>query len=649
MKHLSYIFTIFLALFYLGCSKEKAPLRLPAVIGSGMVLQQQTEAPIWGWTSPGKTVNITASWDSLTISAKADNNGKWLGKVKTPQAGGPFEITITGDSTIVLTDILIGEVWVCSGQSNMEMSVSASNNGKQEIESANYPQIRLFKVEHAIAFSPKDDCIGQWQICSPQTVGDFSGSAYFFGKFLQQNLNVPVGLIMTSWGGTPSESWTSAATLKTIPDFSDVVQQIEKQSPDFQNAQRKADSIQAENRIKLDPDNSSNLGIKENWMSPDFDDSSWDTLTCPIEWSKSTFGMHEGVAWFRINIEIPANWANRELTLDLGPVDEMDVTWFDGQKIGEHRQISDWQKDRSYSIKPEWVNAGKATIVCRVVNTYREGGFFGKPEQMRIYPSKTNPVKGISLSGTWHCNKSYTIAKTPIEANPNTPTTLYNAMIAPLVPFGIAGAIWYQGEANVGRALQYREIFPAMITDWRTNWNQGDFHFGFVQIAPFKYGKEPEAAELREAQFLTLAKVINTGMAVTMDIGNPDDIHPTNKQDVGKRLALWALASKYGKSDLVYSGPLYKSMAIESDKIRLTFDHTGSGLMVKGDKLTHFEIAGEDKVFVEAKAVIDGTTVVVSNPKVKNPVAVRYGWQNACVPNLFNKEGLPASSFRTDF
>jgi len=497
------VFILSLVVVLVCAAASFADVKLPAAISDNMVLQQGMKVSIWGWAEPGEKVAVGGNWQSLGWHTTADKDGRWMVKIKPPKAGGPYKMTINGKNTITIKNILVGEVWVCSGQSNMERSVKRSANAEQEIVSANYPNIRLFAVRKTIADSPQTDCSGNWSSCSPETVADFSAAAYFFGRELHSRLGVGVGLIQTCWGGTPAEAWTRHEVLASDPELKPIV-------------------------------------------------------------------------------------------------DRFDEAWGNYLKA-----INDYTQELI-----SWLSAAEKAHV--------EGGQIpGEPDKPR------------SPSG------------------PRTPSRLYNAMIAPLVPYGIRGAIWYQGESNTGRAWQYRKLFPAMIENWRNDWGQGDFPFYYVQIAPFKYGKEFIGVELREAQLKALS-VPNTGMAVITDIGNINDIHPKNKQDVGKRLALWAMAKTYGREEIVCSGPIYKSMKIEGDKIRLFFDYVDGGLVAKGGPLTHFTIAGEDRKFVEANARIDGDTIVVSSDKVKNPVAARFAWSNAAVPNLFNKARLPASSFRTD-
>ncbi|MFO0904655.1 MAG: sialate O-acetylesterase [Pirellulales bacterium] len=447
----------------ISASSLRADVRLPKVFGDHMVLQQKSQVAVWGWADAGEDVSVTLG--GATATAKAGADGKWRVQLATPEAGGPHELAVKGKNEVKLTDVLIGEVWIASGQSNMEWPVAASTNPAEEAKNGDHPQIRMIKVAHNPAEKPVDDIKGEWQIATPQSVPQFSAVGYFFARHLQQELKVPVGIINSSWGGTICEAWTSRDALAADAEFKPLL-------------------------------------------------------------------------------------------------------------------------DRFPQFRP---------------------------------------------------------------GQPNQSTVLYNGMIHPLVPFGIRGAIWYQGESNVTRAVQYRKLFPAMIADWRKQFGQGDFPFLFVQLAPFKYGHNPALlAEQWESQVKTLA-VPGTGMAVTTDITDINDIHPKNKQDVGKRLALWALAKTYGKADLVYSGPLYDSMTVEGNKVKLKFQHVGGGLVARdGKPLTHFTIAGEDKNFVDATATIEGDLVVVTSDKVAAPIAVRFAWNQVAEPNLGNKAGLPASPFRTD-
>jgi sialate O-acetylesterase len=454
----------------LAACPAAAEVKLPAVIGENMVLQRGQPLPVWGWDDPG--TEVTVSLGDAKATAKADADGRWMVKLPAMAAGGPHAMQVSGTTSVTINNILVGEVWLCSGQSNMEFPVRRSKDAEQEMAAADYPRIRHLKILHRPAETPQSDVdAGGWQVCSPATVGDFTAVGYFFGRHLQQELDVPIGLIGCNWGGTRIEPWTPPVGFKQVPALKEIAENL-----------------------------------------------------------------------------------------------------------------------TSYPTK-------------------RENG----------------------------------------EINHQTPLALYNGMINPLVPYAIEGAIWYQGEANNGEGMLYHEKMKALIGGWRSLWGREDMPFYYVQLAPFRYKSDPlQLPGIWEAQQATL-QVPHTGMAVTVDIGNVSDIHPRNKQDVGKRLALWALAKTYGRSDLVYSGPLFKGMKVEEGKIRIRFDHVGGGLVSRdGQRLTWFSIAGADKKFVDAQAEIDGQSVVVQAEAVANPVAVRFGWHQEAEPNLSNKEGLPAAPFRTD-
>lgn len=447
-------------------AKATAAVSLPAIFGDHMVLQQKSEVTIWGWGNPSEEVTLTGSWDQKAVKTKTSNLARWSLKLQTPAAGGPYTIQVKGQNSFTIQDVLIGEVWLCSGQSNMAWTTAAGvDNSAPEIPKANYPAIRFFTVTKKSADGPQLDLDGQWVVCSPETMPGFSAVGYFFGQKVHETLQQPVGLINSSWGGTPAEAWTNPQSVTGDPVLAAAAKKL---------------------------------------------------------------------------LEVP----------------------------------------------------------------------YG----------------------------------------PHQPGRIYHAMIAPLIPFKLAGVLWYQGENNVATAPTYELLLPALIRNWRREWDQ-EFPFYFVQIAPYKYGKFdiPHAgAVLRDSQRKAMRATPNTGMVVISDVGNTQDIHPRNKIDVGRRLANWALAQTYGKKDLVFSGPLYRDMQVQGSKIRLHFDHAAPGLMAKGQELTLFEIAGEDRQFVPAQARISGNSVVVSAKSVKKPVAVRYAWSNMAEGNLFNKAGLPASTFRTD-
>ncbi len=632
---------ICLSIFMLACTVAYTQVSLPAMFSDNMVLQQKTNAPIWGKAGSNKNVKIVTSWDKQTYDVKADEKGKWKATVKTPTAGGPYEITISEKNTIRLKNILIGEVWICSGQSNMEMPLAGWGkifNYEKEIAEANYPNIRLLQAKRTTSTYPLDDVAldsDGWQPCSPATIENFSATAYFFGRDLYQNLNVPIGLIHTSWGGTVAEAWASAESLNMMPEFREPVAEFSKMP---QETNQKDWMTQV---------NEKDFGIRNNVAvaaQKNFNDSDWKTAIVPGLWEEGDLPDTDGLVWFRKTIDIPDNWVGNNLTLSLGAIDDSDITYFNGTQIGA---TDGYATERRYIIPARLVKKGNAVIAVRVTDTGGGGGFHGDPVKMYIAPQNKETLRE-NLDGEWKYKLAVNLKNVNTNLQ-NRPTSLYNAMIAPFIPYTIKGAIWYQGESNAGRAYQYRTLFPLMINDWRTKWGY-DFPFYFVQLANFMQVKDEPAesawAELREAQFQTL-RLNNTGMATIIDIGDAVDIHPKNKQDVGKRLALQAREKTYGQ-DIVGSGPIYESYKIENGKIRIYFKPNKSKLVAKDGDLKGFSIAGPDKKFYWADAKIDGNEIVVSSPNVKFPIAVRYAWADNPVCNLYNGARLPASPFRTD-
>ncbi len=611
-----------------------------------MVLQRDQTIKIWGKAEPGSSVEVELG--NSRAEAVAGGQGRWEAALPPMPAGGPYELILRGEKTYRIKNVMIGEVWVCSGQSNMEMPVSRVMNAKQEIAAAHYPEIRLLTVEKATSPAPLDTFRSAgWQLCTPKTVADFSAVAYFYGRSLYKELNVPIGLIHSSWGGTVIEAWTSAETLRKFPEFADRLDSLEKIS--HENIAKALKEYKARMKAREKRMHGPDAGMRDGkyvWNAPGLNTSEWEEMELPTLWERAGHRDLDGAVWFRKRVNIPPSMSGKTLTLSLGPVNDNDITWFNGVKVGETKGASE---KRIYKIPASLVNKGTNVIVVRVFDIGNNGGIYGQPDELKITDDAGHV---IPLRGVWKYRIGLAVEPVPRSPyDPNQPTVLYNAMIRPLIPYAIRGAIWYQGESNAGRAYQYRQLFPAMITDWRTHWDQGDFPFYFVQLANFLHPQaEPGDdawAELREAQLMTL-RLPNTGMAVTIDIGDADDIHPKNKQEVGRRLALNALRLTYGK-DVENSGPLYDSMQIEGKRIRLTFTHVDGGLVAKGGgALKGFAIAGADKHFVWADAKIAGNTVVVSSHKVKHPVAVRYAWASNPVCNLYNKAGLPASPFRTD-
>ncbi|PTT04095.1 9-O-acetylesterase [Pedobacter sp. HMWF019] len=623
---------------------------LPSVFSYNIVLQQKTNAAIWGKAKAGAKITVIPSWNLERYTGIADANGNWKIKVLTPSYGGPYTLRISDGEPVVLKNILIGDVWVCSGQSNMEMPLAGwgkVQNYAQEIAQANYPSIRLLQVEHITANQVKDDATvtnGGWTACSPATVAEFSSTAYFFAREIYQKTKIPIGLLHTSWGGTIAEAWMSSSSLKRIPAFAAAVEEIERTPGEDKNY---ADKLLNWQKIVLDKD----LGYHDQkpiWSAEDADVSSWAELKVPGLWENELKDM-DGAVWLSRKITLPENWAGKSLKVNIGPVDDDEISWFNGSEIG---RTQGYNQPRIYTIPGNLVKAGENTITVRVFDSGGGGGMYGEEKDLQF----TGPDgKKVGLSGSWKYRVGLNLKDAPpmpaSQTGPNRPSVLYNAMIHPFLPFSIRGVIWYQGESNADRAHQYESLFPSLIKDWRSKWNEGDFPFYFVQLASFmKREEEPvpsKWAELRDAQLKTLS-LPNTGMAVAIDIGDAKDIHPKNKQEVGRRLALIALARNYQKK-ISYSGPQMQSFKVEGDKVRISFVHADAGLKVQdGTVLKGFVIAGADQKFYRAKAVIEGNTVVVSSDLVKQPVAVRYAWENNPDCNLYSGAGLPASPFRTD-
>ena len=623
-----------------------ANITLPKIFGNNMVLQRNKPISIWGFAKAGE--KVTVQFNGQIKNTTAGKDGKWQLMLSPEKEGGPFQLSVKGKNQLTIQNILVGEVWICSGQSNMEMPIEGwgkINNFQQEINTADYPQIRHFKVPNTISTTLKDDITGgDWQICSAATAGNFSAAAYFFARELYNRLKVPIGLINTSWGGTMSETWTSKQAFEQSPELKYIAEAMK--NSDIDRLQKERSETTLKNIQKLQGSFENNAPTT-NWKNSDFDDSKWPLMKLPNEWESQGLPDLDGTVWFRKTIFISDADAGKAATLNLAMIDDNEETYLNGLKVGS---TVGYTTPRKYSIAAGILKAGKNTIAIKVDDTGGGGGIYGDAANMNL----TIENKKQSLAGDW----AFRVAAVPPSSTsigPNDyPSLLFNAMLYPLTQYSIKGAIWYQGETNASRAFQYRTAFPLMISDWRQHFKQGDFPFLFVQLSTFgsadansKNGSD--WAELREAQATTLS-LPNTGMAVTTDIGNPADIHPKNKQDVGKRLANIALHDVYEKAG-EYIGPAYQSMETKANKLVLTFTHTGNGLLVK-DKYGYikgFEIAAADKQFHYAKAMLEGNKITVYSDEVVEPVAVRYNWANdASEGNLFNKELFPAAPFRTD-
>ncbi len=642
MKNL--LLTIFVFLFF--STLLHAEIVLPKVVSSHMVLQRNTPVKIWG--TADKRENIIVSFNGQTIKTRADKNGYWQVVLKSMQAGGPLKMLIKGKNTIELTNILIGDVWICSGQSNMEMSVKNSNNPNEEITAANYPMIRLFTVPRTISSTPKSDISdGAWLECSSENIAEFSAVAYYFARKLQKEIDVPIGLVYSSWGGTGVETWTSEEGLSTQKGFKSALENLKNFSPETYAKIREKKLLDITG--PLPNEDLGLVGDNAIWAQSTHDFSLWKTMELPQLWENAGLIDLDGIIWFQTDFELDEDEAKNTISIHLGRIDDSDNTYLNGIKVGG--MVEKYNIDRIYPVESGTATTGKNVLVVRVEDLRFVGGFSSSKADLYIQTSK----RKIPLAGLW----KYRIGKGIIAArnagNPNAmPSLLYNGMIHPLLPMTIKGAIWYQGEHNASRAYEYRKLFPNMITDWRKQFNQGNFPFLYVQLANFmKADKEPADsnwAELREAQSMTLKNTPNTGMAVIIDVGEANDIHPKNKQDVGKRLALEALKKVYHKKHT--SSPAFASMQVVNDTVRIVFKEVGGGLMVKNryGYVNGFTIAGADKKFHWAKAYIENNnTIVVISDAVTEPIAVRYAWaNNPDDVNLYNSETLPADPFRTD-
>ncbi len=643
-----FLFRLFITVTLFGSSSLYAQVRLPKIFSDNMVLQRDKDIKIWGWASKGETVSV--AFHNQVKKVKADKTGKWVVTLSPESAGGPYDLVVKGKNSITLNNVMMGDVWVCSGQSNMEQPVNGWTtvvNYQQEVANANYPDIRLFTVEKNISTTATDDVKGgKWENCSPAVISPFSAVGYFFGRALYKELKVPIGLINSTWGGTDVETWTSRESIDNSDVFGDEIKSLPVLSTDSLLAVRKKKMIQLMQNVQ---DNLPDATTVNTWKNESVDDRSWTKMQLPSMWENRQLGpVFDGIVWFRKTINISAADAGKSATLSLGTIDDNDETYVNGVKIGA---TQGYNMNRKYTIPAGILHQGNNVIAVRVEDGGGGGGLWGEEKDMYVEVSN----KKQSLVGDW----AFRIAEINagnmgIGAN-DYPSLLYNAMINPLVPMSIKGAIWYQGENNANRAFQYRKSFPLMISDWRKQWKQGDFPFYFVQLANFNAANGNSLvgsawAELREAQAMALA-LPNTGMAVIIDVGESYDIHPKNKQDVGKRLAALALNKTYGEN-IVCGGPKYESMAVNGNSVSLKFSNVSNNKWMVKDKYGYikgFEIAGADKKFYYAQARIEGNAIVVSSDAVKNPVAVRYAWCDDPIDaNLFNAEGFPAEPFRTD-
>ncbi|GAB3636440.1 sialate O-acetylesterase [Hymenobacter arcticus] len=635
----------------------QATVRLPALVGSHMVLQRDRPVPVWGWAAPGEAVALTLAGKTYQASAP-DATGRWQATLPATPAGGPYTLTVRGQNTLELNDILFGDVWLASGQSNMQFKVKDGNPGgyqptdraDQEIAAANWPNIRFFTANQVAAYRPQAEVAGTgWQVCSPATVAGFSAAAYFFSRDLYRQYQVPMGVVVSSWGGTLAEAWTSAEGLQPLPEFAPSVASFATKTTTLRDDQAAYEAKQQAMLHNVRAYDKGYLPGGQTWAAPTVDARAWPTMTLPGYWEyQPGLGTYDGVVWFRKEIDLPPALAGQPLTLSLGKIDDADSTFFNGVKVGA---MNGYDRLRRYQVPAALVRPGRNVITVRVVDTSGSGGVAGTPDELTL----SSAGQSLPLAGPWQYQVGIDPKEIPtppyVGGGHMAPTALYNGMIAPLIPLAIKGVIWYQGESNADRAAQYRTLFPALIADWRQQWG-AELPFLFVQLANFQPTKpEPSEsawAELREAQAQAL-RLPRTGMATAIDIGDPADIHPHNKQEVGRRLALAARRVAYGDNKLTASGPTYASLITKGSAIQLKFSSVGKGLVVKESAaLQGFAVAGADRQFHWATARLVGNEVVVKSAAVPAPVAVRYDWADSPTGNLYNQAGLPAVPFRTD-
>ena len=638
MKAFAFLSVLFLSL------ASSAQVKLPRIIRDSMILQRDAKLKIWGWASPGE--KVTVRFNSKSYKATTGKDGKWTVQMQPLKAGGPFTMNIEGSNRITLKEILVGDVWLCAGQSNMvhQMELPHVLYG-DDIAQANNPQIRHFWVPNVTSLQgPQEDLPGgSWKWANPKDVREFSAVAYFFAKKLYDKYGVPIGLINASWGGSPIEAWTSEEGFKEFPSILSTVQK-NKDTAYVNGVQRTA---AANNR----PPKAEDKGLTgaKSWYDPFYVPKGWRTIAVPGFWEDQGIRDLDGVVWYRREIDVPASMTNVPAKVFLGRIVDADALYINGKQVGSTGYM---YPQRRYNLPAGTLKPGENLFVVRVINNFGKGGFVpDKPYQL-ITDNDT-----IDLTGYWQ----YKVGHVNIPqrgfgggiAFQNQPAALYNAMLAPITNYAVKGFLWYQGESNTGKSQEYAKLQPEMIADWRRKWNSPNAPFLYVQLPGFMdynyLPTESQWAQFREAQAKSLS-IPNTMMAVAIDLGEWNDIHPDRKKEVGERLALAAMNVAYGEKAVVPTGPIFSSAKTEGNKIILSFNHVSSGLMSgDGEELGEFAIAGADKKFVWAKAKIEGDKVVVWNDGVAAPMYVRYAWaDNPVNPNLYNKEGLPASPFRTD-
>ncbi|WDF56158.1 sialate O-acetylesterase [Mucilaginibacter sp. KACC 22063] len=621
-----------------------AEVRLPKVISNGMVLQRDKKVKVWGWAAPGE--RVTVSFKNKSFKTTASGGGDWQVLLPAMKAGGPYTMTIQGSNRIELDDILIGDVWICSGQSNMVHQMELHNvRYAKDVAEANNNAIRHFWVANVANMQDVQQDVpgGSWKKADPENIGEFSAVAYFFAEALYQKYHVPIGLINSSWGGSPIEAWMSNESLKDFPELAKIAEK--NRDTAYINKMQRMGGVNRASAVAEDK------GMKEKWFDPAYQPKEWRRIAIPGYWEDQGIRNLDGVVWYRREIDVPQAMPNSPAKVFMGRIVDADVMYINGKQIGNTGYM---YPQRRYTIPAGVLKAGKNLFVIRVTNNAGKGGFVpDKPYQL-IAGADT-----IDLTGYWQYKVG--LVNVPKRgawqgggiAAQNLPTALYNSMIYPLLNYGIKGFLWYQGESNTGNPNLYAKLQPAMIKDWRAKWQTPDAPFLYVQLPGFMemnyLPSESQWAAFREAQASSL-DMPNTGMAVAIDLGEWNDIHPERKKEVGQRLALIAEKIAYHEKDIVATGPVFQSATVDGNNITVSFSSVGNGLTTQdGEEPEEFAIAGADKVFVWAKAKIEGNKIILSSDEVPHPMYVRYAWADDPVnPNLINKEGLPAAPFRTD-
>ncbi len=641
---------IFLAMLLLSANAF-GNVSLPVLISNGMVLQRDSKINIWGRAAAGEKVAV--SFNGRTIRTKTGTDGKWIVILPAMKTGGPYSMVITGKNTITIRDILIGDVWFCSGQSNMVLTMErVKERYPDEITAANYPEIRNFFIPTASDVTRVHDDLpaGKWVTASPKDVLGFGAVAYFFAKSIHTECKVPIGIINSSVGGTPIEAWISENGLKEIPQYAERVQKF--RDTVFISRMLKpasGNSDQARQKTGRDADEGTS-GLKP-WYDTTYVPDGWKKFWLPGYWADQGVKGLNGIVWFRKEIDVPVSMTGKPAKLFMGRIVDADNVYVNGILSGS---ITYQYPPRRYDLPSGLLKPGKNIIVVRVTSNSGKGGFV--PDKPYLI---TAGGESVDLRGEWLYKVGQVFrqvmptGRDPAFSMQNEPTGLYNTMVAPAISYTIKGFLWYQGETNTSRPGEYQYLLSALIADWRTKWQQGELPFLFVQLPNFMevqyLPSESQWAELRFGQLKSLS-VPNTAMAVTIDVGEWNDIHPLEKRIVGERLALAARKLAYGNDDIIYSGPLFKSARSEGNRIIIEFESTGSGLIVKGGgELDQFSVAGMNKKFVWATAKIEDNHVVAWSDEVENPVYVRYAWaDNPEGANLYNIEGLPASPFEAE-